>query len=77
MYSFILIYFMSCVFYICPEKGSVYNKKGRVEDVVSPFQFTVVMDCTNQLLESTIQMNAVFRSKQKSFFVIVFLFRFD
>jgi hypothetical protein len=45
------LFVLTCDF--VAEKGSVYNKKGRVEDIVSPFEFTVVMDDTQQLIEST------------------------
>ncbi len=34
-----------------PVKGSVYNKKGRVDDIVSPTEFTVVLDDNARLLE--------------------------
>ena len=32
-------------------RGSVFNKKGRVEDIVSPYEFTVILDDNKQLLE--------------------------
>jgi hypothetical protein len=38
-------------------RGSVYNKKGRVEDIVSPTEFTVLMDDTRQIIERTIDQS--------------------